>query len=102
MYVLLIIPFQAFLLIKLVPSLHHPLQTFHNRQPSPPLFRDLNLPSLQAARQGEIDTPTSVLGMIPDALAGEHHIDFLSIPSRSGRRIPLPHEGLNIMPDRVG
>lgn len=85
-----------------MPSLHHPLHTFHNRQPSPPLFRDLNLPRMQSGRHGEIDTPTSLLGMIPDALAGEHDVSFLPIPYRSGRRIPLQHEGLNIMPDRMG
>jgi hypothetical protein len=88
--------------MKLVPSLHHPLQTFHNRVPSPPQFRDLNLPSMQSGRQGEIEAPTSLLGMIPDALAREHDVSFLSIPRQSGRRLPPQFEGLNIMPDRGG
>jgi len=92
----------ALKLILVVPSLHHPLQTFHNRPPSPPQFRDLNLPSITSRRPGELDAPTSLLGVIPDAAAMGYEVPFRIEQSGLGRRLPARREALNVLPGRHG
>jgi hypothetical protein len=88
-------------LMWIVPSLHHPLQTFHNRPPSPPQFRDLNLLSLQERRGDVVDVPSGLLGVIPDGVGGGYDVPFRVGRGGMGRRIPSRSEGLSI-PGRNG
>jgi len=84
-----------------VPSLHHPLQSLHNRPPSPPQFRDLGLPTLETRRPEALVPPSSVLGTIPDSIAAGHEVPFRDeLGIGLGRRIPQRTEGLEIQPGR--
>ena len=81
-----------------MPSLHFPLQT-HNRPPSPPQFRDLNLPSAQTRRPEDILAPSSVLGVLPDSHDG-YAVPFRTDRNGFGRRIPTHPQPLNTFPGR--
>jgi hypothetical protein len=83
----------------LVPSFHFPA---HKQPPSPPQFRDFNLPSVGTRRPDEIIAPSGMLGIIPDdiATAGGHNVPFRVERTGFGRRIPTRPEGLNTLPGR--
>ena len=78
-----------------------PLQSSHNRSPSPPLFRDFDLPTLDTRRPEEITTPSNLLGTIPDDTVGSDQLPFHEVSSLGlGRRIPSRTEALSIHPGR--
>jgi hypothetical protein len=80
----------------IVPSFHFPT---HNQPPSPPQFRDFNLPSVRTRRPEEIDAPSGMLGIIPD-VGGGYDVPFRVERNGFGRRVPSRPEGLNILPGR--
>jgi hypothetical protein len=83
-----------------VPSLHFPLQT-HNRPPSPPQFRDLNLPTAQTRRPDEILAPSSVFGVLPDSIDGDRYVvPFRTDRNGFGTRVPPHPQPLNTFPGR--
>lgn len=85
----------------IVPSLLHPLQSLHNRSPSPPLFRDFDLPSLHTRRPEEIIAPSNLLGTIPDGVVDSYQLPVREDSSLGlGRRIPPRTEALSIHPGR--
>ena len=81
--------------------MHHPLQTLHHMPPSPPEFRDLNLPTSETQRPDEIDVPTSVLGAIPTGMGVTYEVPSRLQSNGMGRRLPIRMEGLNILASRI-
>ena len=83
-----------------VPTFHFPA---HNQPPSPPQFRDFNLPNLRTRRPEELQIPSGMLGIIPDSIGssgGGYDVPFRIERNGFGRRVPSRHEGLNSLPGR--